>query len=87
MSDPAKQNFPSDNVKVLIAAHAESHAAYGDKSENQQSAQVLSIDCQQLSLEKHHVNILFTNFTRLITIQISPPQHRQRIFIEQTLRA
>jgi hypothetical protein len=33
MSDPAKQNFPSGKVKVIIACHAESHAEYSDKRE------------------------------------------------------
>jgi hypothetical protein len=33
MSDPAKQNFPPGDFKILTAGHAESHADYRDKHE------------------------------------------------------
>jgi hypothetical protein len=47
---------------------------------------VLSTDWQQISSNKHNVNILFTKFTLLFTIQISLSEHHQRIFIAPTLR-
>jgi hypothetical protein len=33
MPDPAKQNFPSGKVKVILAGHTESHIDQRDKHE------------------------------------------------------
>jgi len=82
MSDPTEQNFPSGNIKAVIACHTESRADHRDKREQYQSAQVLALPGEEISAIKHSVKFLFTKFTFLFTIQMPQAEIYQSNFVE-----
>lgn len=48
MPYPAEQNFPSGDIKIVTAGHAESRADRRDKREQYQSAQVLAFPGEEV---------------------------------------
>ena len=85
MPDPAEQNFPSGDLKIVIACHTESQADYSDKQEYCRSEQVFAFSGEEILAKMHSVRFLFTKFTFLFTILILQQERYQSNFAESIL--
>jgi hypothetical protein len=85
MSDPAEQNFPSGDIKVVTAGHTESHAGYRNKQSQHESKEVLAFPGQKISAIAHSVKFLFAKFTFLFTILMPQAEIYQSNFVESIL--
>ncbi|MNY20597.1 hypothetical protein D3C86_1540840 [compost metagenome] len=80
MPDPAEQNFPSREIKILIILHTERDADRRDKHEQHQCEQIFAFSREEISTKIHSVKFLFTKFTFLFTIPVPQTEKYQSSF-------